>query len=176
MEKSEDKILLERLRASDMDALCSLYMRYASRVRFLAFKLLKDEDGAEDVTHDVFLRLWQTREALPDIDSIPSWLFRMTRNEVFNIIKHRKAGRRYMEFSLRFTPAAEEERVTTDDLLSVINHEIGALPEKQRAAYELSREGGKTYREISSELGISERTVQYHISRVLERIRRIFRA
>ena len=63
----------------------------------------------------------------------------------------------------------------TEDLLRVIDGELMELPDNQRAAFAMSRYDGKTYDEISSSLGISRKTVQYHISRVLERLRHLLK-
>ena len=175
MAEIPDSELVRRLRVSDMDALCSLYLRYASRVRFIAYRLLGSREEAEDITHDIFLKIWKARESLPEIDSFPSYMTRMAYNAVLNHIKKRRAHRGYVEFSMKFTPAYEDERVTADDLAAVIDGALETLPSNQKAAFEMSRYDNKTYGEISSELGISKKTVQYHISRVLERLRKLLK-
>ncbi len=175
MNVPSDQILLQKLRESDQDALCTLYLRYAGAVRSFAFKLLKDQSDAEDITQDVFLKVWNAREALPEIEAVRPYLLQMTRNSVFNLLRRRKAKGAYVEFSMRYHPAAEPEKVTAEDLLRAIDGELTELPANQRAAFAMSRYDGKTYDEISSSLGISRKTVQYHISRVLERLRKLLK-
>jgi len=175
MAQESDHMLLAQLRDSDQDALCTLYLRYAPAVRLFAFKLLKDQSDAEDITQDVFLRLWNAREILPEIDALRPYLLRMTRNSVLNLLRSRKARGAYVEFSMKFHSGAEPEKVTAEDLLRVIDGELMELPDNQRAAFAMSRYDGKTYDEISSSLGISRKTVQYHISRVLERLRNLLK-
>ncbi|MDP8907511.1 MAG: hypothetical protein M3N47_00005, partial [Chloroflexota bacterium] len=58
-----DAALMERLRGHDQDAFAMLYDRYASAVHGLALMVLRDAALAEDVTHDVFLRVWQRPDA-----------------------------------------------------------------------------------------------------------------
>ena len=76
---------------------------------------------------------------------------------------------------MRYNPTWEDERVTADDLAAVIDRTVDTLPANQKAAFEMSRYQEKTYGEISSELGISKKTVQYHISRVLEKLRKLLK-
>ena len=52
----DEHIILKKLRDGDSEALDILYLRYASKVRDFAFRLLKDRTDAEDVTHDIFLK------------------------------------------------------------------------------------------------------------------------
>ena len=54
---SDEHIILKKLRDGDSEALDILYLRYASKVRDFAFRLLKDSTDAEDVTHDIFLKI-----------------------------------------------------------------------------------------------------------------------
>ena len=72
-----------------------LYLRYASKVRDFAFRLLKDRTDAEDVTHDIFLKIWEQRRGLGAVLSFRGYLFRMTRNAIFNAYKHRQVESKY---------------------------------------------------------------------------------
>ena len=54
---SDEHILLRKLREGDTEALDILYLRYAAKVRDFAFRLLGDSVEAEDITHDIFLKV-----------------------------------------------------------------------------------------------------------------------
>lgn len=64
-----------------------------------------------------------------------------------------------------------EPSLNAREELEILEKRFGSLPERQRVIFEMSRNGGKTYSEIARELKISEKTVQYHISRVLKDLR-----
>ena len=69
----DEHIILKKLRDGDSEALDILYLRYASKVRDFAFRLLKDRTDAEDVTHDIFLKIWEQRRGLGNIlSSMPT--------------------------------------------------------------------------------------------------------
>ena len=92
---SDEHIILKKLRDGDSEALDILYLRYASKVRDFAFRLLKDSTDAEDVTHDIFLKIWEQRRDMGKILSFRGYLFRMTRNAIFNAFKYRQVRYKY---------------------------------------------------------------------------------
>jgi RNA polymerase sigma-70 factor (ECF subfamily) len=98
----------------------------------------------------------------------------MTRNVVYNKLKHNKVHDRYVGIESKGDPQHEiEERIMTKDLLDHINEEIDTLTEQQRIIYELNRNEDMTYKEIADKLGISPKTVQYHISNVLAKLKKL---
>jgi RNA polymerase sigma-70 factor (ECF subfamily) len=98
----------------------------------------------------------------------------MTRNVVYNKLKHNKVHDRYVGIeSKRDLQHEIEERIMTKDLLDHINEEIDTLTEQQRIIYELNRNEDMTYKEIAEKLGISPKTVQYHISNVLAKLKKL---
>lgn len=66
---NDDRQLLNKIADGDVKALGILYVLYASRVRNFAFSLLKNSSEAEDLTQDLFLKIWNTRENLRSVDS-----------------------------------------------------------------------------------------------------------
>ena len=100
----DEHIILKKLRDGDSEALDILYLRYASKVRDFAFRLLKDRTDAEDVTHDIFLKIWEQRRGLGAVLSFRRYLFRMTRNAIFNAYKHRQVESKYQAELRRVPP------------------------------------------------------------------------
>lgn len=82
MDRQSDELILQSLRQGSYDAFDALYMRYAPHVEAFAFCMLKNRSEAEDLAHDIFLKLWETRESIGHIKSFRSYLFRMTKNAV----------------------------------------------------------------------------------------------
>ena len=159
----DEHIILKKLRDRDSEALDILYLRYASKVRDFAFRLLKDRTDAEDVTHDIFLKIWEQRRGLGAVLSFRGYLFRMTRNAIFNAYKHRQVESKY-------------ESVTTDDLLEMIDLAVRNMPEQRRRVFCMSRYENMSYNDIAEALNISPKTVQYHISGALAELRKLLSA
>ena len=120
---SDEHILLRKLREGDTEALDILYLRYAAKVRDFAFRLLGDSVEAEDITHDIFLKVWEQRKTLGNVVSFRGYLFRMTRNAIFNAFKHRQVESKYQaraaedgtEAPCRYRRPRIDERPDGDD-------------------------------------------------------------
>lgn len=172
----EEHIILKKLREGDSEALDILYLRYASKVRDFAFRLLRDRTGAEDITHDIFLKVWEQRRSMGSVLSFKGYLFRMTRNAIFNAFKHRQVEYRYQAqagAAERPEAPATDERVSTDDLLAMIDLAVSNMPEQRRRVFRMSRYENMSYNDIAEALDISPKTVQYHISGALAELRKL---
>lgn len=169
----DDILLLSRLRDGDISAIEVLYIRYAPQVKSFVSAIFKNDADTEDFIQDLFLKIWENRETVARAESFRSYLYSMVKNMVYNKIKHKRVHDRYMNSSLRPQHYEPEERIQTKDLLRHINEELERLTEQQSTIYRLSREEGLTYKEISSRLNISPKTVQYHISNVLAKLRKL---
>ena len=170
----EEFFLLQKLSENDMSAMEVLYIRYAPQVKSFVSAILKDSADADDVVQDIFLRIWEERQVVCQARSFKSYLFTMTRNIIYNRLKRDKVHYRYVGFESKRNPQDEiEERIMTKDLLDQIKEEMDSLTEQQRVIYELNRNDEMTYKEIAEKLGISPKTVQYHISNALAKLKKL---
>ena len=82
MTPEKEKELLTALSKGNQSAFDSLYLFYAPKVREFVFRLLKNPGEAEDVTQNIFLRVWEKRRELGGTRSLRSYLYTMARNAV----------------------------------------------------------------------------------------------
>lgn len=171
---NDETILLDRLRDSDTGALDVLYLLYASKVRDFAMRFLGNSTDAEDITHDIFLKLWERRSEADKIRSLKAYLFHMTRNAILNQFKRNNVHDRFLAAG-NFDTADEYtvQKVSTDDLLCMVELAIDNMPEQRRKVFRMSRYENMSYSEISQALDISPKTVQYHISSALAELRKL---
>lgn len=163
----------KRLAAGKIDALRYFYEAYAGRVRAFAYKLTGDMPQAEDITHNVFIRLWEQHEQLMHVSSIEAYLYRMTRNAILNHLKHLEVERDYRN-SVEIDAVSDEGDAS--ELADRLAMAIDAMPVRQRRVFLMSRIDRMTYAEISEQLGISTKTVHYHISEALSSLRKALMA
>lgn len=174
MYREEEYFLLRKLSEGNMSAMEVLYIRHAPQVKSFVSAILKDEADTEDLVQDIFLKVWEEREKICHAKSFRSYLFTMTRNMIYNKLKHENVRKKYnVMFKGRSASHEIEGRIVTKDLLEHIQIELESLTEQQKVIYELSRQGDKTYKEIAEILDISPKTVQYHISNVLAKLKKI---
>ncbi len=172
--KDDTSGLFERLSRDDTTALYDLYVKYAPKVRYFAFGILKDKEDAEDIIQDVFLKIWKNRKKESKVISEESYIIVMAKNMIMNLLKKRKRHFGYVEFTMTTHTMYEQENVTASDLLEKIEKSISEMPKQRREVFEKSRFQEKTYKEISVETGISPKTVQYHISNALSTLKKLF--
>lgn len=172
---NDDRQLLEQIGNGDVKALGILYVLYAGRVRNFAFSLLQNASEAEDITQDLFLKIWNSRENLKDIDSIKSYLFSMAHNSVLNLIKRKGVRERYREAAAGTMPEQYEPSSKSDtrELLRSIDEALEKMTVLRKTIFRMNRYEHKTYQEIADTLMISPKTVQYHISCALAELRKL---
>jgi RNA polymerase sigma-70 factor (ECF subfamily) len=151
--------LLQERRYSE--ALEQLLNRYETRVYRMAVTFLRDPARAEEVTQEIFLKLWQ---ALPDYDARASpgtWLYTIARNTCLSAWRS-DAYRRTLPLNECSEPATPVSSVITDVELAQC---IDRLPEVQRTVITLFYLQEKRVDEVARMLGMPEGTVKSHLHR-----------
>lgn len=170
--------LVTRLSRDDEDAFCELYIMYKDRLVYFAQKFLKSREAAEDVCHDTFAVLWESRRFLDPDSSFSSYLYTITRNRVLNVLRSEQSDEKLREHIMSRAVDAHEttsETVSTNELQEIIGKALDSLSARQREVFEMSREKNMTHKEIAEILGLSVYTVQEHVSSALKTIREVLR-
>ena len=174
--KPSDIELLEKVKNSDMDAFRLLFERYQP----IIFRQLTYQTGEIDISQDIvqetFIRVWENRRSLKPHLSFLAFTFRISRNILYDFIKHQKVRERSAEF-LPPTESSEHDdplellqaNLLQEQISTIINTH---LPPRCREIFLLSRFEGKTHREIASLLKLSVRTVEHQVNHALKVLRR----
>jgi RNA polymerase sigma factor (sigma-70 family) len=164
--------LLERLRQGDPASLEELYALTRDRLFTVLRRLGADAATAEDLAHEVYVRLWTHRERLPAVGSTVGYLCAMARNLWINHREHRGFLRRLQDrLRLRARPVRSSASVTRED----IDRALAALDEEPREVFTLHRYGGLSHREIAELQGVSVKTVEARMKRAFDELRACFR-
>jgi RNA polymerase sigma-70 factor (family 1) len=158
-----DAALADRLRHGDMHALEELFHAHAEPLEQYAQRLLGATDPARDVVQDVFVWLWETRDAFAPRTSVRAYLFGAVRHRTLDALRrdrvrhvHANAPELVREMTTVPTPA---ELVENAEMRDVVATALATLAPRVREVAELRWFGQLSYREIASLLGVSERTV-----------------
>lgn len=173
MDVIEDKILVRRLRSGDKDAFRLLYERYYPLFISFANRMLKDENMAEDLIQNVFMKVWVGRANLNEEKNFRNYLLVSIRNEVYQYF--RRAFRIDSE-----APCPDiidgsmnvETAISAKELERKIAGVIAGMPHRRREIFNMSRYEKLSNREIAQRLGLSVRTVEKHIENALADIRK----
>jgi RNA polymerase sigma-19 factor, ECF subfamily len=162
----DEKELVALLQKGDKSAFGELYHRYKHKLYSNLRKLVKSESEAEELLQQLFVKIWENRLSLDADKVFKAYLFRIAENLVYDFF--RKVTRdKNMEARL-MTIATEnyshiEESIYSKEREAIINRAVAALPPQRRHIFTLCKLEGKTYEEVSIELGISTSTVNDHI-------------
>ncbi|RPE09117.1 RNA polymerase sigma-70 factor [Chitinophaga lutea] len=151
-----------------------IFRQHESRLYALARKLTKSDLFAGDIIQEVFIKLWEQRGQLSEIDNMEAWLYRLTENKVIDFLRKAAADDRLREAlwqSLAHNAQETESQVATREYHRMLQKAINSLPPQRRLIYQLNREKGLNYRQIAEELRISRHTVKNQLSTALQSIR-----
>ncbi len=167
-----EQILLQQVKSSDKVAFKTLFSMYHDTLFRFVFYKVKDNDLAEDITQETFLRVWKTRESLQPKKSFFSLIARISTNLCYDHFRHEDVKHRHEDF-IPIHKQSELENpevyVQTQALQDEIQHIINEyLPSKCRNIFILSRIEGKSNPEIAAILNLSVRTVENQIYRGLK--------
>lgn len=154
-----------------------IYKLYHGRVFGFCIKYGLDPFDAEEVTQEVFVKIWEARKQLDPERNIQSYLLTIARNAAIDSFKAKikeEATRKYQMSYLESGFNNVEEAINYQDLQGKIKNVMMRIPEKRRKVFELSRIKGLSHKEISRELGISTKTVENHIALALQDFRLAF--
>ncbi len=145
-------------------------LHYNSLCRYL-FLFTSDFTEIEDVVQSVFLKLWEDRETVSNIN-IKSYLFIAAKNRIINTIRNKRNQRNLLEDFLLNELIQEDadDIVNIDEFYIKVQESVNLLPEKTQIIYRLSREKKLSYKEIAEKQNVSIKTVDNQMSSALKRV------
>jgi RNA polymerase sigma-70 factor (family 1) len=169
-----DTELAVLLKEGDHHAYTAIYDRYKFLLYTHAFKKLQDREEARDVVQEVFVTLWNKRDVINTQLNLAGYMYTALRNTILNIFAHKEVRTRYIESMAGYfinDYAQTDHRIRSQQLASLIDREIAALPAKMQKVFVLSRKEHLSRKEISLQLDISEATVDRQIANALKILR-----
>lgn len=140
-----------------------------------ALKMLGDADEARDVVQEVFIKVWNKRDEMHELENMEAWCMRVTRNLSLDKLKSKKRKLtdsldQTMEISMgdAFTPYKDAEM---SDAMKKVGQYIAALPEKQKQIIQLRDVEGYSYNEICDILEIDLNQVKVNLFRARQAVR-----
>ncbi len=160
----------------------SIYINNFSRLFLFAKEYVLFDEEAENIVQDIFLMLWEKREALRVDVSLTAYLFTLVKNKSIDFLRHQMVEQMYSEnvkheyneelnVKLFALESFDHNFSSEEDIETLLRNAIDKLPEKCRLIFIKSRIEGKKYKEIAEELNLSVNTVEGQISIALKKLR-----
>lgn len=172
----DDAPLVRRAQAGDRVAFGVLLARYQRPVFGFVYRLVRDEDAAEDVTQDVFVRAWSYLHRFDAERPFKPWLYRIAANRVASAHERAKGRVTVALEDVDFEPAARddtEEDLQRAELAAQVRSAVSELSPQQREAIALVELEGQSAIEAAEVMGCSPATVRQHVFRGKKRLKQL---
>jgi len=179
MDASEGAAVLARARQGDSDAFRSLVERHSRSVFRLAFRMTGNEQDAEDVVQESFLRAYRQLGRFESRANFGTWLYRITANCAVDLMRARQArhdqarGESIDEVAvdLRADGPDPERLSESAEIQRRVSEAMAALSPLERAAFTLRHYEGRSIDEISRTLGLRTSAAKHSVFRAVRKLR-----
>lgn len=170
-----DHDLIIQFKQGDAGAFSAIYNKYFHTLYSFVRKFIPEKEDAEDITAEIFLKLWRLRANLESIKNIEAFLYITARNACLDFLRHMKRQserEKELLYMLLQQPADSllEDDVKTE-VLKAIHQEIFRLPESCRRVFEMAYMEGRSNEEIAAVLKINNQSVRNHKQRAIKLLR-----
>ncbi len=182
-EAPDDTELIRRVTRGETGALRELYARHGRLVYGLALRIVGDQEGAEEITQDVFLRAWEKADTYRhEKAQVRTWLARIARNRAIDVLR-RRASREAraqdaweeMKNAAREAGPSPISPMEEEAMRARVSQAVLSLPREQRYALSLAFYEGRTHRQIAEITGEPLGTVKSRIRAAMLRLRELLK-
>lgn len=158
-----EKELLHRVAEDDREAFRQLYGHYYKIVQQYVRLFVPSRDNLDELTQDIFIKMWEKRQRLATVDSFKDYIFIVSRNTVFNYFRSLKVQQQTRELDEGMESTSmhhSEHAVLYKQYYHIAAEGMDKLTPRRREILKLRIEQGFTLDEIAGKLGISRAAVK----------------
>lgn len=159
----------------------TLYTRYYRKAFLFTKSFVHDESVAEDIVSDALIKLWESLKE-KGTNYIDALLLTILKNKSLDHLKHEaikaeairsmsNLSQRELEIRISTLQACDPEEIFSEEVKKIITDTLAALPAQTRYIFIMSRFQNRSNKEIAEQLGISVKSVEYHITKALKPLR-----
>lgn len=159
-----ERQILTAVAAGDEKAFRVLVEAYWSRVYFNTLTLVKSPVVAQDLTQDIFLKIWLQREKLPAVDNFKNYVYVVGRHQVIAALRKKIVETAGDDLAaLKEDMQAPDLRLEGKEAYKMLMEGVDRLTPQQKLIFKMSRIEGLSHEQIASKLGLSKNTVKVHM-------------
>jgi RNA polymerase sigma-70 factor (ECF subfamily) len=158
---------------ADQPAFKRLFNFFSPLLIRFAWSLIKNKGAAEEIIDDIFIRLWEQKNRLLEVDNLKVYLYKATRNQCLNYLKKRKLSEDPLdtaEVQLMKFDIDPEQLMITAEMMKRMEQAVENLPPRCKLIFQLIREQGFRNKDAAQILGISINTVDVQLAIAIKRI------
>jgi RNA polymerase sigma-70 factor (ECF subfamily) len=172
-QNDSDQQLWNAIRQSDEKAFSELFNRYWSTAHRIAYSKVRSLETTQEIVQELFITLWDKRETLM-VQNMPAFIATCIKNKAIKYIESQIVKEKYWTYYKNYIPQTEsvtETELDYKELKEAIEAEVERLPAKSKKVFQLNRFQGRSVSEIASMLNLSEKAIEYHLTRSLKHLR-----
>ena len=167
--------LQTRIANNDEAAFTQLYLHFAKKLIHFATSLVRSRETAEELTEDVFVKLWANRSHITGVENISVYLYVAVKNKALNALSLKAkelilAPFDYLDTSLDEFAASPYDVMITSEMMDRMHQAVEALPPRCKMIFKLIREDGLKYKEVAEILNISVNTIDVQMAIAVKKI------
>ncbi len=171
LNKLSDEKLFALVKKGNELAFDALFGRFCEELYTTVASILSDTSAAQDIVQNLFIKVWTRREDISN-DNIAGYLFKVAKQESLLRLRKNKITKGVLDRAANLAFAYDtENQINFSQAQEHLELSLKMLPEKTQEVFRLSRMGGLSNKEISEQLQISIKTVEYHISNALKHLK-----
>ena len=167
-----DEAAVEAVRAGNRDAFRVLVERYSRPVFRLGYRMTGNEQDAEDVVQEAFLRAFRQLNRYESRSSFSTWLYRIAANYSLDLIRARKSSDPVEEVVLTETSAGPERLYESAQVREAVDTALATLTQQERTAFVMRHYEGLSIEQISGTLGINNNAAKHSVFRAVQKLRK----
>ena len=171
-------LIIKQLQDGNEKVFEQIVREYWPRMFKFALIYTQNNETSQELVQDTFLVLWNNRAILKDNTNLITYLMVVLRNKCLNLLEQTRIRKLYIEeiddetiyqrANLYVLQDEASQIVESEDLHKAIERALSKLPDKTREIFMLSRYDGLKNQQIAETKNISQKTVEYHISKALQ--------
>jgi RNA polymerase sigma-70 factor (ECF subfamily) len=173
MDQNLINIQIEKMKAGDRESFNQVFRRYYSPMVRFCIRYVADSDIASEIVQDLFVKLWSNREKISFNTSFESYMLTSVRNSALTYINKERVHAEVNERIFTDDSDANDpsETLQSNNLESSYRAILANMPEKRREVFLASRYDGLKYAEIADKMGLSQKTVEAHMTAAIKQLR-----
>jgi RNA polymerase sigma-70 factor (ECF subfamily) len=167
--------IVAQIKSGNEHVFQQVFNEYHEKLYFYVLNKTGSEYMAEEVVQITFIKLWKSKENLNESYSISTQLFRIAKTTLIDLIRKNNTidslAKKVEGFQTNLSADDTMEKIDAKELIYKFEKALEKLPPIRRKVFRMSRIEEKSYQEIASELSISTKTVENHISLAIKQLR-----
>lgn len=154
-------------------AFAELFHRHWDNVYKMIYSRIRESAVTEGMAQEIFMKFWDKRSELM-IDNFSAYLYTCVKHRCLNYIESKIVRKKYWGHYKTFLPQQDDstdKAIAFNDLREALEKGLNNIPKKSKMIFRLNRFEGRSVKEIAGQMNLSEKAIQYHLTRSVKELR-----